>query len=413
MTKAKKTIDELMSRQREINTSLGQLDAALQERELNDEEKASRASLLAEYESNKREIGMGIQEKQLAAVTIAPKKDVNTELREFLREAKVGSKFVIPMSRESISYNSQGVGNYPGTDGYVQGITVVDLIPTDRPDGDILLTAGVPMTTGVTGNKIQWAFAGGVEAVFANELAATTERVIDLDKQSPIQQRLTVRVRISNEALVNSDYDLQSYIVRAVADSIRQKVNWALASTTKATENFFGPFAQNAEEGTYGQNGYKPGKQVGTYSEFTKETAAEMIGKLASHNLPTNNVVFVMGAADFWKLKVTPFDQGSGIMLIGNDNRLLGIPVIANNAINRSTQKGAASGHAVGLGNFSYVPVMQHGNIRLSIDAVSAVASNTDEVYVTINAYFSMTILKDGADAFVLYTKEGDSASDI
>ena len=85
MTKAKKTIDELMSRQREINTSLGQLDAALQERELNDEEKASRASLLAEYESNKREIGMGIQEKQLAAVTIAPKKDVNTELREFLR----------------------------------------------------------------------------------------------------------------------------------------------------------------------------------------------------------------------------------------------------------------------------------------------------------------------------------------
>lgn len=413
MTKAKKTIDELMSRQREINTSLGQLDATLQERELNDEEKASRASLLAEYESNKREIGMGIQEKQLAAVTIAPKKDVNTELREFLREAKVGSKFVIPMSRESISYNSQGVGNYPGTDGYVQGITVVDLIPTDRPDGDILLTAGVPMTTGVTGNKIQWAFAGGVEAVFANELAATTERTIDLDKQSPIQQRLTVRVRISNEALVNNDYDLQSYIVRAVADSIRQKVNWALASTTKATNTFYGPFAQATEEGTYGADGYTAGKQVGTYSEFTKETAAEMVGKIAGHNLKTTNCVFVMGSEDFWKLKVTPFDQGSGIMLIGNDNRLLGIPVIENNAINRATQKGATSGHAIGLGNFSYVPVMQHGNIRLSIDAVSAVASNTDEVYVTINAYFSMTILQDGADAFVLYTKEGDSASDI
>lgn len=413
MTKTKKTIDELMSRQREINTSLGQLDATLQERELNDEEKANRASLLAEYESNKREIGMGIQEKQLAAVTIAPKKDVNTELREFLREAKVGSKFVIPMSRESISYNSQGVGNYPGTDGYVQGITVVDLIPTDRPDGDILLTAGVPMTTGVTGNKIQWAFAGGVEAVFANELAATTERVIDLDKQSPIQQRLTVRVRISNEALVNSDYDLQSYIVRAVADSIRQKINWALASTTKATENFFGPFAQNTEEGTYGQAGYKAGKQVGTYTKFDKDVAAEMVGKLASRNLKPTNCVFIMGSEDYWKLKVTPWEEHDGKPLMSDDNRLLGIPVIENNAINRATQKGAASGHAIGLGNFAYVPVMQHGNIRLSIDAVSAVASNTDEVYVTINAYFSMTILKDGADAFVLYTKEGDSASDI
>lgn len=413
MTKAKKTVDELMARQREINDNLGGLESTLQKRELNDEERANRTALLIEYESNKREIELGLQEKKNAAVTIAPKKDVNTELREFLREAKVGSKFVIPMNRESVSYNSQGSGHYPGTDGYVQGITVVDLIPTDRPDGDILLTAGVPMTTGVTGNKIQWAFAGGVEAVFANELAATTERVIDLDKQSPIQQRLTVRVRISNEALVNSDYDLQSYIVRAVSDSIREKVNWAMASTTKATENFFGPFAQNTESGTYGQEGYTAGKQVGTYDNFDKHTAAEMISKLAKRNIKTTNTVFVMGSEDFWELKVTPWEEHDSKPLIGDDNRLLGIPVIENNAINRSTQKGAANGHAIGLGNFSYVPVMQHGNIRLSIDAVSAVASNTDEVYVTINAYFSMTILKDGADAFVLYTKNGDSASDI
>lgn len=410
---AKKTLEELMTRQREINDTLGGIENTLQKRELNDEEKGLQAKLLAEYETNKREIALVIQEKQAAAVAVTPKKDVNTELREFFREAKPGSKFVIPMTRESISYASQGVGNYPGTEGFVQGITVVDLIPTDRPDGDILATAGVPMTTGVTGNKIQWAFAGGVEAVFANELAATTERTIDLDKQVPVQQRLTVRVRISNQALENSNFDLKSYIVRVVADSIRQKINWAVASTTKATAIFFGPFAQDAESGTYGTDGYVPGKQVGTYTDFTKETAAEMIGKLAAHNLATDNVVFVMGAADFWKLKVTPFDQGSGIMLIGNDNRLLGIPVVVNNAINRATQKGAISGHAVGLGNFKYLPVMQHGNIRLSIDATSAVASNTDEVYTTINADFSMTILKDGADAFVLYSKSGDSSSDI
>jgi HK97 family phage major capsid protein len=222
---AKKTLEELMTRQREINDTLGGIENTLQKRELNDEEKGSKAKLLAEYETNKREIALAIQEKQAAAVAVTPKKDVNTELREFFREAKPGSKFVIPMTRESISYASQGVGNYPGTEGYVQGITVVDLIPTDRPDGDILATAGVPMTTGVTGNKIQWAFAGGVEAVFANELAATTERTIDLDKQVPVQQRLTVRVRISNQALENSNFDLQSYIVRVVADSIRQKIN--------------------------------------------------------------------------------------------------------------------------------------------------------------------------------------------
>ena len=410
---AKKTLEELMARQREVNNSLGKIESALQTRELNDDEKATRSQLNAEYESNKREIALCIQEKQSAALDVTPKKDVNTELHEFFREAKPGSKFIIPMNRESISYKSQGAGHFGGTEGYVQGITVIDLIPTDRPDGDILTTAGVPMTPGVTGNKIQWAFAGGVEAVFANELAATTERVIDLDKQVPVQQRLTVRVRISNQAIENSDYDLQAYIIRVVAESIRNKVNWALASTTKATSIFYGPFAQAAEEGTYGADGYVPGKQVGTYTDFTKETAAEMIGKLAAHNLSTDNCVFVMGAEDFWKLKVTSFDQGSGIMLIGDDNRMLGIPVIANNAINRETEKGAASGNNIGLGSFRYVPVMQHGNIRLSVDATSAVASNTDEVYITINADFSMTILKDGADAFVLYSKDGTSSNEI
>jgi HK97 family phage major capsid protein len=413
MQKQKKTLEQLMTRQREINDSLASIEDVLLKRELNDEEKGNQSKLLAEYETNKREISLAIQEKQAAAVAVAPKKDVNTELREFFREAKPGSKFVVPVNRESISYGEQQ-GGFGGTDGYVQGITVVDLIPTDRPDGDILATAGVPMTTGVQGNKIQWAFAGGVEAVFANELAATTERVIDLDKQVPIQQRLTVRVRISNQALENSTFDLQSYIVRVVADSIRKKINFALASTTKATETFFGPFAQTAESGTYGQDGYTPGKQVGTYTTFTKETAAAMIGKLANRNLDTDNLVFVMGASDFWKLKVTPFDAGSGIMLIGNDNRLLGIPVVPNNAINRSTEKGALSGHNIGLGNFKYVPTMQHGNIRLSIDATSAVASNTDEVYTTINADFSMTVLKAAADAFVVYSMTGaGSASDV
>ena len=400
-----KTIDELFARQREVNDQLSTLEASLQERELNDEEKATRQSLLVEYEQNKREASLMLQKKQSDALTVAPKVNVNEQLREFIKTAKRGDSFSIPLSREAMATAD--------TTPYVQGITVVDLIDTERKDGDILLTAGVPMTTGVVGNKIQWAFAGGVEAVFANELAQTTERKISLDKQTPIQNRLTLRVRVSNQVLENSDFDLQSYIVTHVANALRDKINWAAASTTKATETLYGGFAQDAEEGTYGQNGYKPGKQTGTYTTLTKEVAAEMIGKLAERNIKLDNVVFVMGAADFWLAKVTPLDAGSGIMLIGNDNRLLGIPVIANNAINRSTQKGAVAGHNIGLGNFKYLPTMQHGNIRLSIDATSALAADTDEVIVTINADFSMTVLKDGADGFVVYSKSGSSLTGI
>lgn len=402
-----KTLEELMARQREVNSTLSGFNETLKERELNDEEKAEQARLLAEYESNKREIALKIQEKEAAAVAVEAPVDMNAQLRTFFREARPGKVFNLPMKRGSISYGPQGSSptyDYNGTGEYVQGITVVDLIPTDRPDADILAAAGVPMTVGVTGNKIQWAYAGGVEAVFANELAATTERVIDLDKQSPVQQRLTVRVRISQQALENTEYDLQAYIVKCVSDAILRKVNFAAASTAKATATFYGGFAQDAESGTYGQAGYTPGKQTGSYTEFTKETAAEMIGKLAKRNIDLDTAVFVMGAGDFWHLKVTPFDQGSGIMLIGNDNRLLGIPVVVNNAINRVTEKGAFADHNIGLGVFKYMPTMQHGNIRLSIDSTSMTAASTDEVVTTINADFSMTVLKAAADAFVVYS---------
>ncbi len=398
-----KNLQELMARKREVCSKLDELDNNIQTRELNDGEKTQKRQLDAELVTLNREIGLAIQERQVE--NLQPKKevDINTQLREFLMSAPKGKSFNMPMKRDAMSMSD--------TTAYVQGITVKELINTDRKDGDILVAAGVPMTTGVRGNKIQWAFAGGVEAVFANELAATTERKIDLDKQVPVQQRLTVRVRISQQSLENSDFDLQAYITTQVADAIKQKVNWAAASTTKATDVFYGGFAQNAESGTYGADGYTPGKQTGTYSTFTKDTAAAMIAKLAVRNIKLDNVVFVMGSEDFWTLKVTPKDSGSGIMLIGDDNKLLGIPVIENNAINRSTQKGAVSGHNIGLGNFKYLPVMQHGNVRLSVDASSATAASTDEIITTINADFSMTVLKDGADAFVVYFKSASASN--
>jgi HK97 family phage major capsid protein len=409
MKKKFENVEAALAYQRELSDKLGVVENDLLNRELTDEERAAktaeRESLEVEYKAVERESKMLLNEKQNRSLTSAPKVDVNTQLREFIKTAKKGDSFMLPLNREAISTAD--------TTPYVQGITVVDLIDTERKDDDILLTAGVPMTTGVVGNKIQWAFAGGVEAVFANELAKTTERKISLDKQTPIQNRLTLRVRVSNQVLENSAFDLQGYIVTHVANALRDKINWAAASTTKATETLYGGFAQDAEQGTYGAAGYVPGKQTGTYTTLTKEVAAEMIGKLASRNIKLDNVVFVMGAADFWLAKVTPLDAGSGIMLIGNDNRLLGIPVIANNAINRATQKGALEGHNIGLGNFKYLPTMQHGNIRLSIDATSALAADTDEVIVTINADFSMTVLKDGADGFVVYSKTGSSSNEI
>lgn len=392
------TIKDLQSRNRDINDRLGELDAVVNQRELTAAELAEETQLKREFAKNQREIAMLNQEEQTRQNEANVQRDENAELREFVKNAKPGSKF-------EFAFNKRDAMSTTVTTPHVQGVTVKDIIKTDRPDADIFAAAGLGIVTGVTGNKIQWAYAGGVEAAFANELAQTTERTVDISSQTPVQQRLTVRVRVSQQSLENASFDLRGLFVQAVSDAIRQKVNWAAVSTTKATSVFYGGFAQDTEKGTFGSSGYTPGKQVGTYTALSKEVFAEMIGKLAARNIKLDKAVFVLGAEDYWKAKVTPMDEGSGIMLLGNDGRILGIPVVANNAINRATEKGAVAGHNIGLGDFSALPVMQHGNIRLSIDGVSALAADTDEVIITINADFSMTVLKALADGFVVYSK--------
>lgn len=392
------TIKELQSRNRDVNDRLGELDAVANQRELTAAELAEEAQLKREFAKNQREIAMLNQEEQTRQNEANVQRDENAELREFVKNAKPGSKF-------EFAFNKRDAMSTTVTTPHVQGVTVKDIIKTDRPDADIFAAAGLGIVTGVTGNKIQWAYAGGVEAAFANELAQTTERTVDISSQTPVQQRLTVRVRVSQQSLENASFDLRGLFVQAVSDAIRQKVNWAAVSTTKATSVFYGGFAQDAEKGTFGSTGYTPGKQVGTYTTLSKEVFAEMIGKLAARNIKLDKAVFVLGAEDYWKAKVTPMDEGSGVMLLGNDGRILGIPVVANNAINRATEKGAVAGHNIGLGDFSALPVMQHGNIRLSIDGVSALAADTDEVIITINADFSMTVLKALADGFVVYSQ--------
>lgn len=394
-----KKIKELNEQNMKLRSQMSAImdKAKAEKRVLTDEEKVEMEQYRSQYEMNEMEIS-DLNQMDIAQRNAQPQEvDVNVQLRSFLKNAKPGDKFEFAAKRSSMATTD--------TTPYVQGVTVQDIISTERPDGDIFAAAGISIITNVTGNKIQWPFMGGVEAVFANELAQTTERKIDLDKQSPVQQRLTVRVRVSQQSIENSNFDLQSLFTSAVERSIREKINWAAVSTTKATSTFFGGFAQTTETGTYGASGYKAGKQAGTYTALDKTVFLDAIKKLASRNIPLKNAVFVLGSEDYWDAKVTPVDAGSGIMLLGNDGRILGIPVIENNAINKATEKGAASGHNIGLGCFGAMPVMQHGSIRLSVDGSSAFAADTDEVIITINADFSMTVLKSMADAFVVMSK--------
>lgn len=371
----KKKLMETLTAMREMEVKLQ--NATAEERE----------DLINKYAALEREAGRLKIEMDMANAQreTAPTNEYAAQLREFLRNGQHGAEFVMNREGAAAGMTTNNTNN-------VTPLNIKPMIDNAREDNDVFKAAGCPIETGATGIT-SWPYAGGVTASIQNELTPLGDaQQLDIKNVSATQQRLTVKVLISNQALENSDEDLLAYINKKCGDAILEAINFAATSTAKYGANFYGGFAST-------------GKQTGTYTELTKEVVAEMVGKLADKNYKTDSAVLVLGVADYWKAKVTPMDAGSGIMLL-QDNKILGIPVIASNAINRTTVKGAISGHNVGLGLFKFLPCLQHGNARLTIDRTSVSAADVDGVYVVLNADWSMTRIFE--DAFVLYSKSSE-----
>lgn len=377
-------IKDLEKRRGELEAKIEGIRSAItnENRAMTAEERSMVERTELELRGITREIADEVAQEQLRRMP-APAVDANVQFRSFLKSAQPG-----------VNYNMELRGiTLAGGGNAVQGISVQDIVDTDRNEPDLFGVLGISIPTGISGNAIQWPYCGGVTVKIQNELTESTEVTPDLDKQTAVPVRLTTCVKISNQTIENSSADLLGFVKTAIRKALMKKLTFAACSTTKAASSFYGGFAET-------------GKQTGTYTDFTYKTAGEMIGKLSKKGIPVDGTTaFVMGGDLFWELKTTPRDNGSGLMVIDENNRLLGLPVVACNDINRSEEGGVAGTGNVGLANFGYLPVVNHGNIRMSVDNSSATAANIDATIITINADFSMTVMKEFQDAFVLYSK--------
>lgn len=308
---------------------------------------------------------------------------LNTQLREFLKEKRMGVNFML--SREAIA------GTKVSDVSYSQRTTIAGILENSFRDRVIYDRAGCPIVTGAT-SLADWIYFNNPTAKIENELTAIGDaQKLEEAKKSELPQRISVKIVISNQAIENNAIDLVALAAQKINAAYAEAINYAACSTAKFGTYFFGGFADT-------------NKQTGTYTSgaFTYKDAMDMVGLVAKENFFPEYGVFVMGPADFYALKATPRDAGSGLMVIDEDGRLGGFPVFVTNAINRETQAGAASGHNIGFGCFNFLPCIQHGNVRLSIDSQSAAAADVDGVIITANSDWSMTNLY--SKAFVLYT---------
>ena len=370
MTKA-----EFLQKRESIKSQMANLEGAEYETKLR-ELQALTADFQAETASLERE-GMAVAVRH---------SEQNETLRTFLRERRLGSEF--EMKREETPIVGMTMADNASIRKYTAGLF-------DKTFGDkvIYTEAGCPVQTGATGIA-DWLFAGGAGVTLKGELTPIGDGdKLELTDIPAVQNRLTAKVVVSKQSIENSDIDLLALVSQKINNAYAQAINFAACSTAKYGANFYGGFAAD-------------GKQTGNYptTGFTLAKAMEMVGKVAAKNYDAEYGCFVMGPEDYYALKATPIDNGSGLMVIGADGKLAGFPVFVSNAINRTTFKGAATGHNIGFGLFNYLPCLQHGSVRLSIDGTSATAADVDAVIVTCNADWSMTDLYP--DAFVLYTKQ-------
>lgn len=326
------------------------------------------AELTADYNAERAE-------REASNATI----EMGAELRAFLRENKPNS---------SIELRAAFPGHKTTDVSTVIGSHTQAVLDKAFDDKVIYTAAGCPVI-GAAAGITDWIYAGGVSVKIVNELTGIGDsQKLDLTKISAVQNRISTKIIFSNQSLENdTEADLMALAMRKINAAYAEAINFAATSTAKYGANFYGGFAH-------------ANKQTTTYAKFDYAKAMEMVGMVAEKNYEAGYGVFVMGPADYYALKATPLDAGSGRFVIDEYGRLGGFPVFVSNSINRTTVKGAISGHNIGFGLFNYLPCMQHGTFRLSIDSQSSDAADVDGVIVTCNADWSMTNLYP--DAFVL-----------
>lgn len=385
MRKNEKSVADLMqernsmlAKREQINIAMNALTdkAQAEKRELSAEENVEYQKLQSDFAKLGREISMNAD----MVVSLKNKPEVvkskNTLLREALIEAKKSGKteFVVQREINTTATIEEG-GLIP--------VIVKDVVePLEQ--GLIYGQVGIPVQTGVVGN-IQWPVLGGVEAEIVGETVELSDTELDLTKVNAKQVRVGISFTVSNQAINNSDVDLVALIQTQARQGLARALNRAAFSHENFTGDFHGPFAGAKAQVTFAGD-----------TPTLKELLA-MKGAVAGEGVQMIGFCYVMSEAMKAKLEGTSVDAGSGKMIIENGRIAGAYPVFTTEYINYGASKEKAGVEYIAAGVFAYLPLNQHGELRMVVDPYTQ--AKKDCVVITLNSDWSMTTLRKEAFA--------------
>ena len=372
---SKEELKKLQARNRELQANLRSLytTAEKEKRELTVEEQAQERAYNQEIADNHREIMMSGDEKAIAA--LRENIDRNKQYREYLqgvREKRENATITLapktPADGSSI------------TESGAIFLRIEDII--DTKENGLGRPEGQSFVTGVEGDELYPYSINDVELEEVGEVEAINDQALDFTNIKVQSRRVSLSVGISNKAIDNAAFDLVGFVLYKVA---------------KAWEIYFAK--KNYSHAAWTGN-------KGAFSEVTPETVTfgnnigaiidEKFGEIAEAGFDDLGVVVISPAMEA-KLKHTFEGNGVAAHAIIENGLLCGHPYVAtkhvNYKLNGSGKYVKDSDEYIGLGLFQYLPIQQHGEVRQTVDAVSAAVAKENKTVVVFNTEISITEL--------------------
>ena len=388
----KKTYAQLREQRLAANEKLGDIYVKAANRELNDEEKMKVLNLTREIEMCEREMrGINLDVTNQEANASREKANIAKSFRSLLSEAaKTGQK------REILLFptDSNIKGNVTAS-GAIE-LSIKEMIPTLHEG--LGLPQGLGIVTGVEGNELWPVSVNDVEMEEPGEVEALNDQILEFEKITPTQNRVGLKVPVSNMAIDNAAFDLMAFVQRKfeialrvyLAKKIYSQANWA-----KNKGPFSGMTAKTIE---LGANAY--------------ENILTAVAEFSDKGFYEGNVCISMDRVTEAKLKATPKIAGAAGGFVIENGLCAGYPYTVSHFVNRTLNSAGklvpTADRFIEIGYWEFFALQQHGQVRLVIDPITLADKNVTRVI--LNTAWSMTDLSvyiNGADnesqAFGLY----------
>lgn len=369
----KKTKDELQVRYREIQDRMGELNvtAAEGKRELTADEQREWNALSREAEVVMMDLQSQMNEAELAKHREVVSK--GEQLREYLRQTKeAGAK------REILLFPAAGNTTANITASGAIQLSIHEMIPTLHEGLDLPKT--LKIVTGVTGNELWPVSVNDVEMEEVGEVEALSDQVLDFANITPVQNRVGLKVPVSNMAIDNSAFDLMAFVQAKFTLALKKYLAKKMYSQANWAKNK-GPFSNLTKAGDIdlGNNAYK--------------SILKAVAKFSDKGFFEGDVVLIMDRETEADLKATPRAGTMNGFVIEN-GLCAGYPYVVthylNTTLSGSTLVPTAKKY-IGLGYFEWFALQQHGDVRMVVDPVTLADKGVTRVI--LNTSWSFTDL--------------------